>query len=169
MDVKDLIIRGSREIDWDPETSFAISGMIQHIQLTSTHPKRLTRRKLLIVLPAAALMAAALTAGGVSLANSLTEPPDAIVSLNYTTADGSQISCEVAVTATSGPAKQFIKKHDWSDVSSEVQRDIDRQPNSGVTPGAVGSTPRGVVEIISDEIPASLLGDALLNLATSCK
>lgn len=169
MDVKDLIARGSREIDWDPQTSSAISGMIQNIQLTPTRPKRFTRRKLVIVLPAAALIAAALTAGGVSLANSLTEPPDAIVSIHYTAADGSQISCEVAVTATSGPAKQFIQKHDWSDVSSEVQQDVDRQPNSGAPPGAVGSTPRSVVDVISGEIPANLLGDALLNLATSCR
>ena len=169
MDVKDLIARGSREIDWDPETSSAVSGMIQHIQLTPTRSRQLTRRKLMIVLPASAVLAAALTAGGISLANSLTEPPDAIVTINYSTADGSQISCEVAITATSGPAKQFIKKHDWSDVSSEVQQDIDRQSNSGATPGSVGSTPRSVVDVISGEIPASLLGDALLNLATSCR
>jgi len=169
MDVKDVIARGSREIDWDPEVSSAISGMIQHIQHTPTRPKRFTRRKLMIVLPVAALAAAALTAGGVSLANSLTEPPDAIVSIHYRTADGSQISCEVAVTATSGPAKQFIKKHDWSNVSSEVQRDIDRQPNTGAPPSAVGSTPRSVDDVISGEISANLLGDALLNLATSCR
>jgi hypothetical protein len=169
MDVKDLIARGSREIDWDPQTSSAISGMIQNIQLTPTRPKRFTRRKLVIVLPAAALIAAALTAGGVSLANSLTEPPDAIVSIHYRTADGSQISCEVAVTATSGPAKQFIKNHDWSDVSSEVQQDIDRQPNTGAPPSSAGSTPRSVTDVISGDIPANLLGDALLNLATSCR
>jgi hypothetical protein len=169
MDVKNVIARGSREIDWDPETSSAIARMIQNVQIAPARPRWLTRRKLLIVLPAAALVAGALTAGGISLANSLTYPPDAIVSINYTAADGSEVSCEVAVTATSGPAKQFIKEHDWSDVSSKVQQDIVRQPTPGATPGSVGSTPRSAIDIIDEEIPANLLGDALLNFATSCK
>lgn len=167
MDVTKVIARGSRDLDWDPETSSAIALMIQNVQITPARSRWWTRRRLLIALPAAALAAGALTAGGISLANSLNYQPDAIVSINYTAADGSEVSCEVAVTATSGPAKQFIKEHDWSDVGNKVQQDI-RQPIPGATPGNVGSTPRSVIDIIDEEIPANLLGDALLNFASSC-
>lgn len=170
MDVKDLIVRASREIEWTPETSSAVTGLIQEVQLVRPHPaKWSTRRKLLISLPGAVVVAVALTAGGVSLANSLLSAPDAIVQINYTATDGSPVSCEVAVTATSGPAKQFIKDHDWSDVSRKVEQATLGRPSSGATPGAAGSAPRSAIEIIDSEIPETFLGgNVLLNFVTTC-
>lgn len=164
VDMKDLIARGSREVDWDPETTSAIAEMIQDIQVARPARDRWSpRRKLLIALPAAMLVAGALTAAGIALVN----PPDAIVLIHYTTSDGSHVSCEVDVTATSQPAKQFIKMHDWSDVSRKVQQANLGSPN--VAPGAIGSRSRSAFEIITAEIPANLQQDGLFNFALSCK
>ncbi len=170
MDVKDLIARGSREVDWDSETHSTIAVMIRDVQDESARPRRWSiGRKLLIGLPVAVVLIGGLTAGGVSVLNGLAYAPDAVVPFSYTAADGTHLSCEIAVTATYGPAKQFIKDHNWSDVSQKLQQASQGQPNVTATPGAAGSAPRSVVEIIDSEIPAGLWGKALLNLVETCQ
>ena len=125
------------------------------------------KRNLLIVLPAAIILAGGLTAGGTSIVNSLTTTPDAVVEINYTATDGSHVSCEVAITAISKSAKAFVDQHDWSDISVKVEQAS--HPNPDATPGAVGSTSRSAIDIIQSEIPDGVWGSAPINFATSCR
>jgi hypothetical protein len=167
MDIQEVLRRGNRSVEADSGTTSAMERMIREVESGSTRlVRRPMKRRLLIALPAAIILAGGLSAGGTSIVNSLTTTPDAVLKINYTATDGSHVSCEVAITATSKSAKAFVQHHDWSDISGKVQQA--GQPGPEATPGAVGSSSRSTIDIIDSEIPSNVWGGELINFATSC-
>jgi hypothetical protein len=155
MDVERVIERGRRDPEWTAATEDALAGLVAEVQDHAVRPRgRLTRRRITIGLPAAVILAGALTAGGLALAYG---DPDAVIPVHYTTGDGASISCEVTVRGGSDRLRHFIRTHDWSDVSARVQAAIDS--------GTGSTSPESV---IAEEIPAEVSGHSVIDFASSC-